>query len=60
MHAETTVAQDMPTKYETKILEFEEFVVAARKKSCFELGHIVSMGEVLVTSGLVYVVRHFC
>jgi hypothetical protein len=41
MPAGTRVAQKMPTKYETKI---------ARKKSCFELGQIVSMGEVPVTS----------
>jgi hypothetical protein len=50
MHAGTRVAQEMPAKYETRILEFQEFVVAARKKSCFEVGQIVNMGEVPVTS----------
>lgn len=50
MHAGTRVTQEMPTMYDTKILEFQEFVVAARNKSYFEIWQIVSMGEVPVTS----------
>jgi hypothetical protein len=33
----TRIAQKMPAEYEPKILEFQNFVTAVRKKPCFEL-----------------------
>jgi hypothetical protein len=35
---QTRIAQMMPAQYEMQILQFQKFVIAARKKSCFELG----------------------
>jgi hypothetical protein len=40
----------MLAKYETKFLQVQKFVTAASKKSCFELGEIGNMDEVLLTS----------
>jgi hypothetical protein len=36
-------------EYKTKILQFQKFIFAARKKSCFELGQIGNMDEHPVT-----------
>jgi hypothetical protein len=46
----TRVAQKMPTQYETKILELQIFLIAARKKSCFELGQTGNMDKVPLLS----------
>lgn len=36
----------MPAKYNTKILQFHKFIIAARKKSCLEFGQIGNMDDV--------------
>jgi hypothetical protein len=39
----------MPAEYEAEILQFHKFVIAARKKSSFELHQIGNMYEVPLT-----------
>jgi hypothetical protein len=48
-HTRTRTAQKMPAEYEMKILQFQKFVIAARKKSCFELGQTGHMDDVPLT-----------
>jgi hypothetical protein len=48
MHTQTRIVKKMPAEYETKILQFHKFVVAASKKSCHvKLGQIGNMDKVL-------------
>jgi hypothetical protein len=39
MHAYLNQNSTKDAEYEANIFEFKKFVIAARKKSCFELGH---------------------
>jgi hypothetical protein len=39
----------MPAEYKTKILKFQKFVTAARKKTCFQLEHTGNMDEFPLT-----------
>jgi hypothetical protein len=48
MCSQTRIAQKVPAEYKT-ILRFQKFIIAAKKKSCFELGQIVNMDEFLLT-----------
>jgi hypothetical protein len=43
----TRISQRMPAEYEAKILEFQKFVIGARKKTCFELSKIGNTDEAL-------------
>jgi hypothetical protein len=45
----TRIAQKMPAKYESKIVDFHRYVINARKKTQFELGKIGDMDEVPLT-----------
>jgi hypothetical protein len=48
-HMRTRIAQKMPAKYESKIVDFHRYVINARKKTQFELCQIGNMDEVPLT-----------
>ena len=45
MRTKTTLAQRLPANTEDKIVTFHEFVVRARRRCEYPLGHIINMDE---------------